>query len=207
MFTDTLTDLDALVALVGAPGPVALNKQRDRLDVHCHRLIAAAPFVVVATSDADGRCDVSPKCDAPGFVRVLDDGHLLIPDRPGNRRLDGMRNILQNPRIGLLFIVPGYGETLRVNGRAVLTRDPALLAASAVDGKVPTLGIGVTVEEVFLHCAKAARRAALWQPEHWSDPATLPTAAQVFHDHARPAGTSVDEVARNLDEGYRTRLY
>lgn len=207
MFNHTVTTLDQLVALVGEPGPIALRKQLDRLDMHCRTIIGHAPYVLMATAHADGRCDVSPKGDEPGFVHVLDDRHLVIPDRPGNRRLDGMRNILTNPQIGLLFVVPGYGETLRINGRAVLTTDPALLATLAAGGKTPMLALGVTVEEVFLHCAKAARRAALWQPERWSDPATLPTAAQVFHDHARPEGTNVAEVARVLDEGYRTRLY
>ncbi|HEV8144307.1 MAG TPA: pyridoxamine 5'-phosphate oxidase family protein, partial [Methylomirabilota bacterium] len=176
-FTDTVTDLAELRALVGEPSELARKKQLDHLDAHCRAFIAHAPFLLLGTADATGRCDVSPKGDAPGFVQVLDDHHLVIPDRPGNKRIDGMRNILENPHVGVIFLVPNKEETLRVNGRAAITRDPELLARMEVGGKRPLLAIGVEVEEVFMHCAKAFKRGSLWQPEKWPDITTMATAA------------------------------
>jgi predicted pyridoxine 5'-phosphate oxidase superfamily flavin-nucleotide-binding protein len=125
-FKDPITTLEELRALMGEPSELARKKQIDHLDAHCREYIAHAPFLLIGTADAAGRCDVSPKGDAPGFVRVLDDRHLVIPDRPGNKRLDSVRNILENPHIGLIFLVPRYEETLRINGRATITRDPEL---------------------------------------------------------------------------------
>jgi PPOX class probable FMN-dependent enzyme len=206
MFDDLIESEEALRALVGTPSELALRKQLTGLDAHCREFIAHAPFVLVATASAAGQCDVSPKGDAPGFVRVLDDRHLAIPDRPGNKRLDGMRNILGNPHVGLIFLVPGRRETLRVNGRACITRDPTLLASMEAMGKRPLLAIGVEIEEVYLHCAKAFIRSALWQPERWPGTERLASAAQMFWDQTQPACT-VDELARHLDEGYAKRLY
>jgi len=207
MFRDLITDEKDLRALLGSPSEVALKKQIARLDVHCRALIAHAPFAVLGTSGPDGSCDVSPKGDPAGFVRVLDDTHLVVPDRPGNKRLDGLRNILANPHIGLLFLVPARGETLRVNGRACITRDPDLLATMAVEGKVPSLAIGVEVEEVFLHCAKAFKRSGLWEPTRWPDISRLVTSAQIFHDQVKIPGMSVEDYERRLATGYRTGLY
>jgi len=207
MFRDVVTDEKDLRALLGTPSEVALKKQIAALDGHCRALIAHSPFMLLATAGADGRCDVSPKGDPPGFVRVLDDTHLVIPDRPGNKRLDGMRNILANPHVGLLFLVPARGETLRVNGRACITRDPDLLATLAVDGKVPGLAIGVEVEEVFLHCAKAFKRSGLWEPARWPDLTSLTSSAKMFHDQVAIPGMSVEDFARRLETGYRTGLY
>ncbi|MBM3221051.1 MAG: pyridoxamine 5'-phosphate oxidase family protein [Candidatus Rokubacteria bacterium] len=206
-FKDPITTLEELRALMGEPSEMARKKQIDRLDVHCREYIAHAPFVLVGTADAAGRCDVSPKGDAPGFVRVLDDRHLVIPDRPGNKRLDSIRNILENPHIGLIFLVPRYEETLRINGRATITRDPELLASMPVGGKVPKLAIGVEVEEVFMHCAKAFRRSSLWQPEQWPDISDMKPAACMLFDHAKPEGMTVEDIAKRLDLGYRTTLY
>lgn len=206
MFREVVTSEDALRALVGTPSDLALKKQLSALDAHCQDFIAHAPFVLVATANAAGQCDVSPKGDAPGFVRVLDERHLAIPDRPGNKRLDGMRNILSNPHVGLIFLIPGRRETLRVNGRACITRDEALLASMETQGKRPLLAIGVEVEEVFLHCAKAFIRSALWQPDRWPSVDRLASAAQIFWDQAKPACT-VEELARHIDEGYAKRLY
>jgi uncharacterized protein len=206
MFRDLVTSEAALRTLVGTPSELALKKQIATLDAHCRDFIAHAPFVLVATSGADGTCDVSPKGDAPGFVRVLDERHLAIPDRPGNKRLDGMRNILGNPHVGLIFLIPGRRETLRVNGRACITRDETLLASLEAMGKRPVLAIGVEVEEVYLHCAKAFIRSALWQPDRWPKVERLASAAQMFWDQARPACT-VEELAQHIDEGYLKRLY
>lgn len=207
MFRDVVTDEQHLRALLGTPSEVAVKKQIARLDEHCRAFIAHAPFMALATAGADGRCDVSPKGDPAGFVRVLDDTHLVIPDRPGNKRLDGMRNILANPHVGLLFLVPARGETLRVNGRACITRDAGLLATLAVDGKVPSLAIGVEVEEVFLHCAKAFKRSGLWEPARWPDIGGLSSSAKMFHDQLKIPGMSVEDFQTRLATGYRTGLY
>jgi uncharacterized protein len=207
MFRDLITDEKDLRALLGSPSDIALKKQIARLDGHCRAFIAHAPFAVLGTSGPDGTCDVSPKGDPAGFVRVLDDTHLVVPDRPGNKRLDGLRNILANPHVGLLFLVPGRGETLRVNGRACITRDPDLLATMAVGGKIPSLAIGVEVEEVFLHCAKAFKRSGLWEPARWPDISRLVTSAQIFHDQVKIPGRSVEDYERRLATGYQTGLY
>ena len=206
-FTDAVTDLAELRALVGEPSELAKKKQIDHLDVHCREFIAHAPFLLLGTADAAGECDVSPKGDAPGFVLVLDERHLVIPDRPGNRRFDGMRNILENPHVGLIFLVPGREETLRVNGRATITRDPALLARLEAVGKQPKLAIGVEVEEVFMHCAKAFKRSGLWQPDRWPDTSAMASAACMLFDHTRPADKTVEDIARALDLSYAKTLY
>ena len=206
-FTDTVTDVAELRALVGEPSELARKKQLDHLDAHCRAFIAHAPFLLLATADATGRCDVSPKGDAPGFVQVLDDHHLVIPDRPGNKRVDGMRNILENPHVGVIFLVPNKEETLRVNGRAAITRDPELLARMEVGGKRPLLAIGVEVEEVFMHCAKAFKRGGLWQPEKWPDITTMPTAACMLFDQTKPEGKTLADIERLLDFSYTKTLY
>ena len=206
-FTDTVTDLAELRALVGEPSELARKKQLDHLDAHCRAFIAHAPFLLLGTADATGRCDVSPKGDAPGFVQVLDDHHLVIPDRPGYKRIDGMRNILENPHVGVIFLVPNKEETLRVNGRAAITRDPALLARMEVGGKRPLLAIGVEVEEVFMHCAKAFKRGGLWQPEKWPDITTMATAACMLFDQTKPEGKTLADIERLLDFSYTKTLY
>jgi uncharacterized protein len=207
MFRDLITDEKDLRALLGSPSEVALKKQIPRLDEHCRAFIAHAPFVALATADGAGHCDVSPKGDPAGFVRVIDDTHLVVPDRPGNKRLDGLRNILANPHVALLFLVPERGETLRVNGRACITRDPDLLGTMAVDGKVPGLAIGVEVEEVFLHCAKAFKRSGLWEPARWPDISGLVSSAKIFHDQVKIPGMTVEDYERRLATGYKTGLY
>jgi len=206
-FRQVVTSERELRALIGEPSELARRKQIGRLDAHCRAFIAHAPFLLMATADAQGRCDVSPKGDAPGFVHVLDDTHLAIPDRPGNKRLDGMRNLVENPRVGLIFLVPGMEETLRVNGRASIVRDDDLLERLSAQGKRPRLAVVVEVEECFLHCAKAMKRSGLWEPERWPDRSGLPSAAQIFLDHARPADTTLDALDRRLQDGYRTGLY
>ena len=206
-FKDAVKDMSELRALVGEPSELARKKQIDHLDHHCREYIAHAPFLLLATSDATGRCDVSPKGDAPGFVHVLDDRHLVIPDRPGNKRFDGISNILENPHVGLIFLVPRYEETLRVNGRATITRDPELLARMEVGGRRPLLAIGVEVEEVFMHCATAFKRSGLWQPERWPDIASMAPAACVLFDMAKPADKTVADIEKGLDFAYAKTLY
>jgi hypothetical protein len=202
-----VTSEQALREIVGHPSELAVKKDIARLDEHCRAYIARSPFLLMATSNRRGQCDVSPKGDAPGFVLVLDETRVAIPDRPGNRRLDGMRNLVENPHVGLIFLIPGVEETLRVNGRASIVRDPDLLERLSAKGKRPQLAITVEVEECFLHCAKAFKRSGLWDTERWPDRAGLASAACMFHDHARPADMTVEQMERQIEEGYRTRLY
>jgi PPOX class probable FMN-dependent enzyme len=201
------TEAELRTLIGGDPSALAVAKEQRTLDVHCRNFIARSPFVLVATANGAGQCDVSPKGDGPGFVLVLDEGRLLIPDRPGNKRLDGMRNLLENPHVGLIFLIPGIEETLRVNGRGAIVRDDELLARCEVRGKVPTLGIGVEVQEAFIHCAKAFKRSGLWEPERWPGLAGLASPARMLFDHTRPPGTTVEELDRMLQDGYRQRLY
>jgi PPOX class probable FMN-dependent enzyme len=206
-FSDVVTSEAELRAFLGEANDVARRKERPALDHHARAFIARSPLVLLGTADGHGRCDVSPKGDAPGFVLVLDDRHLAIPDRPGNRRLDGMRNLLENPHVGLLFLIPGKEETLRVNGRACIVRDEPLLARMAVGGKRPRCAIGVEVEEVFLHCAKAFKRSRAWDSRAWPDLTGLASGAQMFFDHARPEGMTVEQLEQRIEHGYDTQLY
>jgi uncharacterized protein len=195
---------DSLRGLYGAPSERALRKQLTALDAHCRTFIAHSPFLVMGTAGPDGSLDVSPKGDAPGFVAVLDARTLLIPDRPGNNRLDGMRNVLGNPHVGLLFMIPGVNETLRVNGRARITTDAALLAPLAVRGRAPASGLLVEVHEAFLHCAKAFIRASLWDPARQAAPGTIPSMGRMLADQL---GLDPAEAERYTEDSIRNRLY
>ncbi len=205
VFKETISTEDELRSLVGYPSDLAIQKTIFHLDDHCRHFIAQSPFLLLATADRTGMCDVSPRGDAPGFVMVLDEKHLLIPERPGNRRIDSMRNILSNPQVGLLFLIPGLGETLRINGKACIVKDETLLKRTEVNGRSPLVGIGVEVEECFVHCAKAVLRSKLWESETWTK--RLPSAAKMLADHAKIPGVTVDEIAQRLQESYSKRLY
>ena len=181
---------DELRALHTPPSDLVKKKCVDKLDKHCRAFIALSPFLILGTADADGHADVSPRGDPPGFVKVLDEKTLLIPDRPGNNLLDSLSNIVANPEVGLLFLIPGFDETLRVNGSATVVRDPALLAPLAVEGKPVKVAIRVAVREIYLHCARSFRRARLWDP-----------AARVPRDRLPTLATMVMEMASmNLDD-------
>src|SRR5438034_421334 len=182
MFKDIVQSQQELRAIFGQPSERAVLKCQSSLDEHSRAFIAAAPFILLATSNAAGQCDVSPKGDKPGFVLVLDDTHLVIPDRPGNNRIDSLTNILENPHVGLIFLVPGRGDTLRVNGRASIVRDEEILSRAAMRGKLPKVGIGVEVEEAYLHCPKAFVRSSLWDTSTWADAQKLPSFAQMLWD-------------------------
>ena len=175
----TIRDEEELRRLLGEPSDLVRAKVGDRLNELTRQFVDRSPFVLLATSAPDGTCDVSPRGDPHGFVRVLDEQTLLLPERPGNRLADSLRNILANPRVGLLFVVPGVGDTLRVNGRATLVTDDELLAPSAVDGKVPKLGILVDADEVFTHCSKAFLRSQLWDPERYVERSELPSSGEI----------------------------
>ena len=202
---DEIRDPEALRAHLGEPSDLVRRKKLRRLDRHCRRFIALSPFLVLSTADAEGTCDASPRGDAPGFVSVLDDGRLLIPERRGNKLADSLLNILANPRVGLIFLIPGVEESLRVNGRAGLTRDPALLAPLAAQGKAPEAGILVEVEEAFLHCGKALIRARLWDPGARIRRDSLPSLGRMIADQV--SGYDSEETEAHVQESYRKRLY
>ncbi len=200
-------DLEELVGLLGVPGERAATKVRDRLLPVDRDWLAATPFCVVATTDADGGCDASPKGDPPGsLVHVLDDRTLAIAERPGNRRADGYRNVLVNPHVGLLFLIPGRGDTLRVNGRGRLVRDAPFFDDLAVRDHRPVLALVVDVEEVFFHCAKAFLRAGLWKPETWDPEGIVPRRAVVAGE-VEPAGMSVAQLDDYYGPSYEKGLY
>jgi hypothetical protein len=210
MFKDVVSSKQELRALFGEPNERAVLKCKSALDEHARVFIAASPFLLVATSNAAGQCDVSPKGDRPGFVLVLDETHLVVPDRPGNNRIDTLTNILENPHVGLIFLVPGRGDTLRVNGRASIIRDEEILSQAAMRGKLPKVGIGVEVEEAYLHCPKAFLRSSLWDPSTWTDAQKLPSFAQMLWDQvpgARLGATSIDQYASDLAKRVRDTLY
>ena len=198
-----ITTLQQLRALYAEPTERARRKQLDALDRHCKAFIALSPFVVLATSDASGRVDATPRGGAPGFVVVPDDHTLLLGDAPGNNRLDALQNLLDNPRAGLLFMVPGVDETLRVNGRVVLSTDPADVAACSDGRRLPKVVLRLTVEEAFLHCAKAFMRSQLWSEASRIPRDRLPTMNQMIHDQLgldAPPESQVDMVRRYLPD-------
>ena len=166
--------------VIGAPTELVLTKIADRLNALTRQFVERSPFVCVATACPDGGLDVSPRGDTPGFVRILDERTLLLPDRPGNRIADTLTNLLEDPRIALLFLIPGIGDTFRVNGRARIVDDAELLAPSAVDGKVPRLGLLVSIEEAYTQCSKALIRSDLWNPEHHVDRSELPSSGEIL---------------------------
>lgn len=205
-FTDVITTKQQLRELVGFPAERVSRKVISSLDQHCQKFISLSPFLLIATADAAGNMDVSPKGDPPGFVRVLDEQTLAIPDRPGNKRADGFINIIENPRVGLFFMVPGYRETLRVSGSARIVRDEPLRESMAIKGRSPALALVVDVEEVFFHCAKCVIRSGIWQPDGWADISSMPAYSQITVDHTR-WHESPEAVEAQLAESYEKNLY
>ena len=202
---DIIEDRERLRGIYGPPSERSLKKQLARLDHHCRAFIARSPFLVIATADPSGRCDASPKGDAPGFVQVVDDETLLIPDRLGNNRTDTLGNLLERPGVGLIFFVPGLNETLRVNGTARITVDPALLEPLAVNRQVPRSGLLVTAEEVYFHCGKALIRSDLWNPEKHVAQSDFPSLGRIITEQIGEG--SVEAAEAYTAESYRTRLY
>lgn len=208
MSTETrsvIRNVQQLEALVGAPNERAANKARALLDELDRAWLAASPMCLVATAAADGSCDVSPRGDPPGSVLVLDERTLALADRPGNRRVDGLRNILENPHVGLLFLVPGRGDTLRVNGRAELLDDAPFFDELVVKGHRPRLAVVVHVEEVYYHCSKAFLRSALWDPATW-DPDAVPSRAQIAKA-LEARGETLEELEAYYGPGYAEKIY
>lgn len=191
--------------VLGYPAERAATKERTRLHARDREWLAAAPFCLVATAGPDGTCDVSPKGDPPGFTLVLDDATIAIPDRPGNRRADGFANVLTNPHVGLVFVVPGRNDTLRINGRARLLSDAPFFDDMVVKGHRPRLALVVEIEQIFFHCAKSFLRAKLWDPESWS-PGALPSQAQIAKS-VQACEESLAELEEYYGPAYLKRLY
>ncbi|MFQ6386595.1 MSMEG_1061 family FMN-dependent PPOX-type flavoprotein [Priestia aryabhattai] len=203
-FKEQVKTKEELRGIIGAPNKLAHQKIISYLDRHCREFIKHSPFVIIATADHKGICDSSPRGDHAGFVQVVDEKRLLIPERSGNQKVDSLENILSNPQIGLLFLIPGIEETLRVNGKACIVKDKTMLETMTVHNKTPLLAISVEVQECFLHCSKAFKRSKLWNPESWERVETLPSAAKIVAEHA---GFSNLESRTNPEESKTQHLY
>jgi uncharacterized protein len=205
--TKTLAEISSeaeLRELLGTPALRVITKERTRLHERDIEWLAASPFCLVATSGADGTCDVSPKGDPPGFALVLDDTTIAIPERPGNKRADGFRNILANPHVGLIFVIPGRKETLRINGRARLIRDAPFFDDMTVKGHRPQLALLVEIEQIFFHCMKAFMRSQLWEPQTWA-PDAFPSHAQLVKS-VQPTDETLEELERHYGPSYAKGL-
>jgi uncharacterized protein len=205
-----ITDEQSLRGLFSAQTPLAVHKVQSSLDKYARAFVSRSPFLCIGTQDLQGKADVSPRGDPAGFVKILDRHTLAIPDRPGNNRLDSLVNILANPCVGLLFIIPGFDDTLRVNGQASLVRDPQILETMIVNNRAPKLAIVVRVSEVFMHCAKAFRRSHLWDPEHLQDRASMPSLSKIILDQTTGAPGDAEEMRKiddDLEVEYGRTLY
>jgi PPOX class probable FMN-dependent enzyme len=201
-----ITSRDMLRSHYKQPGDGAVRKELPALDRHSRSFIARSPFVLIGSADTAGNGDVTPKGDRPGFVAVLDDNTLAIPDRPGNNRLDTWQNVIDNPAVGLLFLIPGMNETLRVNGTGRLTADEELRGRFAIDGRLPVTVLVVTVKAAYMHCAKAFMRSELWKPESWPERALMPTLGEILRDQLASSETAATLDA-NLDQAYKKTLW
>ena len=189
------------------PHEIAVKKVLHELDKHSRHFIQLSPFLVLSTVRADGYCDASPRGDSPGFVQILDHNNIFLPDRPGNNRLDSLTNIVENPGVGVLFMIPGLEETLRLNGNATIVSDISLLKTAAVKGKIPKSGIQITINEVYIHCGKSIRRSKIWNNETHIQKGTYPSIGKIIADQGAAPGRSVEELDKHEEEGYRTKLY
>lgn len=205
-FREVISSEEEFRSVMGYPSPRTVKKELSHLDEFCVTFIGRSPFVVISSCDAAGRMDVSPRGDPPGFVQILDRSTLVIPDRPGNRRADSFKNLLENDHLGLLFFVPGKQETLRVSGRAIVVRDAELRAMMAIGGKAPDFAIVVAVEQAFFQCAKCIIRSNLWNSDAWPSLAGLPSQAETIVAAAK-LDISVNEMQAIIDEDREKRLY
>ncbi len=199
-----------LRAILGSAEGLAVQKARPSLDKYSRAFIAMSPFLVLSTSNAHGKADVTPRGDPPGFAQVIDDNTILIPDRPGNNRLDTMVNIIENENVACLFFIPGFEDTLRIAGRARITNDPELLRRCVVNGKQPKVGVLISVDEAFLHCAKALKRSKLWQDEYRQDRAQMPSIARIILEQVNEKPVEerlAAEKDRSVEDNYRVELY
>lgn len=205
-----IQDEQTLRDMFPATHDLALQKCQDRLDKHAQDFIRRSPFVCLGTQNMVGKADVSPRGDPPGFVKILDPFTLAIPDRPGNNRLDSLANIIANPCVGLLFVIPGFDDTLRVNGQATLVNDPDLLESMSVRERTPKIAVLLRVQSVFMHCAKAFRRSHLWNPDHHQDRAEMPSLVNIILDQTKGAPDDAVELRKlddDLEREYEKTLY
>ena len=205
-FNDVVTTSEQLHEILGHPSKMAAEKAIPALDRHCRDFIERSPFLLIATADASGNMDVSPKGDPAGFVRILGNNTIAIPDRKGNRRADTFSNILENPKVGLFFMVPGYRETLRVTGTAIIVRDLELRQSMAVKGSTPELALVVDIEEVFFHCAKCVIRSGLWDADSWNNTDDMSRLADALVDQTS-GEESAHEMHKRIEESYEVNLY
>ena len=207
LFHEILTTESEVREIIGLPSDLIKKKSITSLDKHCVNFMALSPLLFLSSSDDQGNCDVSPRGDAPGSVLVLDQKHIVIPERPGNRRIDTIRNILLNPQIGILFIIPGLGETLRINGKAYIIKDADILEKMKAHEKRPVLAIGVEVEECYIHCAKAFMRSKAWDSNSWISKSDLPSIPAMVTDHLNSAEYTEESIRIGFQESYEQRLY
>lgn len=208
----TFSTDEELREYIGRPADLAKAKAIDHLDKHCRAYIKRSPFICIGTAASTGQADVSPRGDAPGFVQVLDEKTIFIPERPGNKRLDTLGNIIENPNVGIFFLVPGFEVSLRINGKATIVRDERLLEKATVKGKVPKLGIRVHVDEAYLHCAKAIKRSKIWDENSKQDRGEMPSLGRmVLEQVAPPDQPPSAEVLQTTDDyiedNYKNELY
>ena len=204
---ENINDASDLRTIYKEPTGVAVKKVLSQLDNHLRNFIELSPFLVLSTVRGDGYCDASPRGDAPGFVRVLDEKNIFLPDRPGNNRLDSLTNIVNNPGVGILFMIPGLEETLRVNGTARILLDVSLLEPSIVQGKTPKSGLQITINECYIHCGKALRRSKLWDSELQIKKGVYPALGKIIADQGALPGKSIEELDRDTEESYQNDLY
>ena len=204
-----ITNEETLRGLFAATHALAVQKSQTALDRHARDFINRSPFLCIGTQSSTGKADVSPRGDPKGFVKVLDDRTLAIPDRPGNNRLDTLVNILDNPSVGLIFIIPGFDDTLRINGTASLTTDPQLLSLMSVEGRAPKLAIVVRVQELFMHCAKAFRRSQMWNPEQFQSRSEMPSLIKIILDQTTgaPGEDEMRKIDADLEAEYKRTMY
>ncbi|MCR1898800.1 pyridoxamine 5'-phosphate oxidase family protein [Irregularibacter muris] len=190
---EAITSEKEIREIVGAPHEFIIKKAISIMDEHCRQFISKSPLCFLSTSDAEGNCDVSPRGDGPGAIKVLNPHQLVIPDRLGNRRVDSMLNIVSNPHIGLIFLIPGIEEVLRINGRAYITQNKEILNEMIWENQVPSLGIGVDIEECFFHCPRALKTSNIWHPEKWDKNVDIPSMKEIFYDHLKINGVEIKE--------------
>ncbi|WP_318505927.1 MSMEG_1061 family FMN-dependent PPOX-type flavoprotein [Bacillus sp. T3] len=189
--SEAVTSEAELRELIGVPHNYVLKKSISILDEHCRRFIEMSPLLFLSTSNANGTCTVSPRGDLPSEINILNQTQLVIPDRPGNKRLDSFENILSNPHVGLVFLIPGLDEVLRINGKATIIQNKEILDKLSKTGKPPLLGIGVDVEECFIHCSRALKKSRIWNPDTWLDKEALPSSLDIFHAHLKISGVEL----------------
>ncbi|RXJ00638.1 pyridoxamine 5'-phosphate oxidase family protein [Anaerobacillus alkaliphilus] len=190
---NAITTEEELREIIGEPHELVVKKSISFLDEHCKKLISMSPLLFLSTANAEGNCDVSPRGDLPGTINILNKNQLVIPDRPGNKRLDSILNIISNPNVGLVFLIPGLEEVLRINGRATVFNDKEVLEKMSLKGKAPLLGIGIDVEECFIHCPRALKESNIWKPTSWQDIGNVPSIMKIFTDHLKLNGVEVKE--------------